>query len=80
MINISLQEKLPLPKINQYVEDMKFSQHEIDHLDSALKAAYVKTLDIQDVSAKLELQITLTYYRCCTQKKHQKKHLEKVMK
>ena len=57
MINMLFQDKLSLPKINQNVEGMKFSQDEIDHLDSAVRTAYVRTLDTQDVSAKSELQV-----------------------
>ena len=57
MIDISLQKKLPLPRVNQNVEGVKFSQDEIDHLDEDVKAAYTRALDAQDVSADSELQV-----------------------
>ena len=57
MINILLQKKLLLPRLNQNVEGIMFSQDEIDHLDPSVKTAYFRTLDARDVSTEYESQV-----------------------
>ena len=57
MIDISLQKKLPIPRVNQNVEGVKFSQDEIDQLDEDVKSAYTWAIDAHDVSADSEAQV-----------------------